>query len=60
MFTNIRDLNLAMVKLTTAQVTKLPLQHKIHKIDMICFAKRELAEDLYIKQKEEFSITRYM
>jgi hypothetical protein len=32
---NIRSLNLAMIKLTTVQVTKLPLQHKIWKIGMI-------------------------
>jgi hypothetical protein len=35
---NIRGLNLAVVKLTTVQVTKLPLYHKIRKLD-ICFAK---------------------
>jgi hypothetical protein len=33
---NIRGLNLAAVKLTTVEVAKLPLQHKINKIDMIC------------------------
>jgi hypothetical protein len=58
---NIRGLNLVMVKLTIVQVTKLPLQHKIHKIGMICFAKPLLkTEDLYIMQKEEFSITCHM
>jgi hypothetical protein len=57
---NIKGLNLAAVKLTTIQVTKLPLQHKVSKIDMICYAKLGLTEDLYIVQKEEFSITCYM
>jgi hypothetical protein len=51
---------LAAVKLATVQVTKLPLWHKILKIDMICFAKPGPTEDLYIVQKEEFSMTRYM
>jgi hypothetical protein len=41
-------LNLATVKLTTVQVTKLPLKHKVNKIGMICFAKPRLTEDLYI------------
>jgi hypothetical protein len=50
----IRGLNLAAVKLTTVQVAKLPLQHKISKIGMICFAKPGLTEDLYILQKENF------
>jgi hypothetical protein len=31
---NIRGLNLAVVKLTTVQVTKLPLYHDISKIDI--------------------------
>jgi hypothetical protein len=41
-------------------VTKLSLWHKIRKIDMTCFAKPVLTENLCIVQKEEFSITRYM
>jgi hypothetical protein len=53
---NIRGLNLAVVKLTTVQVNKLPLWHKIRKIGMICFAKPGLTENLYLEQKEEFSI----
>jgi hypothetical protein len=57
---NIRGLNLAVVKLTTLQVTKLPLQHKISKIGMIRFAKPGLTEDSYIVHKEELSITCYM
>jgi hypothetical protein len=57
---NTRGLNLAVIKLTTVQMTKLPSYRKIHKICMICFAKSVLAEDLCIVQKEEFSITRYM
>jgi hypothetical protein len=57
---NIRGLDLAVVKLTTVQVTRLPLKHKIRKIGMICFAKPVLTENLYTVQKEEFSITRYM
>jgi hypothetical protein len=54
---NIRGLNLAAVKLTTVQLTKLPLWHKI---DMIYFAKSGLTKDLCIVQKKEFSITSYM
>jgi hypothetical protein len=57
---NIRGLNLAVAKLTTVLVTKLPLWHKIRKIGMICFAKRGLTEDLWLGQKEEFLITCYM
>jgi hypothetical protein len=45
---NIRGLNLAAAKLTTVQVTKLSLQHKLNKIGMICIAKHGHAEDLYI------------
>jgi hypothetical protein len=41
----------------TMQVTKLPLENKICKTGMICFAMRVLTEDLHIVQKEEFSIT---
>jgi hypothetical protein len=47
---------LAAVELPTVQVTKLPLQHKIRKVAMICFAKPVLTEDLYIEQVEEYSI----
>jgi hypothetical protein len=36
---NIRGLNLAAVNLTTVQVTKLPLYHKLNKIAIICLAK---------------------
>jgi hypothetical protein len=56
---NIRGLNLAVVKLTTVQVNKLPLLHKIRKIDMICSVKPVLTEDLCAVQKE-FSRTCYM
>jgi hypothetical protein len=55
-----RGLNLAAVKLTTVQATKLPLQHKINKIHMICLAKSVVKEDLCVVHKEEFSITCYM
>jgi hypothetical protein len=48
-----------VVKHTTVQVTRLPLQHEICKIGMICFAKPVLTEDLYIVQKEELLITCY-
>jgi hypothetical protein len=51
---NIRGLYLAVVKLTTVQATKLPLWHKISKINMICFAKLGLTQDLYTVQKQEF------
>jgi hypothetical protein len=43
---------LAVVKLKTFQVTKLPLWHEIRKIGMICFAKSLLTAELYIVQKE--------
>jgi hypothetical protein len=49
---NIRGLNLAVVKLTIVQVSKMPLYHKISKIDIVCFAKLGLTEDLYIERKE--------
>jgi hypothetical protein len=39
---------LTVAKLATLQVNKLPLEHKISKIDMICFAKPGLTEELYI------------
>jgi hypothetical protein len=45
---------LAAVKLTTVQVTKLHLYHKIRKIDMICFAKPVLTEDLYTVLRQAF------
>jgi hypothetical protein len=51
---NIRGLNLAVVKLTTAQVTRQPLQHKICKIGMICPTKPVLTEDLCVVQKQFF------
>jgi hypothetical protein len=57
---SIRGLNLAVVKLTTVQVTKLPLQHKIRKIGMICYAKPGLTEDSYVVLKEATSVTCYM
>jgi hypothetical protein len=57
---NIRGLNLAVVKLTTVQFSKLPLLHKIRKIGMICYVKPVLTEDFCIVKKEEFSISCYM
>jgi hypothetical protein len=42
---NKRGLNSAVVKLTTVQMTKLPLEHEIRKVGMICFAKPVLTED---------------
>jgi hypothetical protein len=48
---------LAVVKLKTVQVTKLPLWRKIRKIDMICFAKLVLTESLHVVQKQERSVT---
>jgi hypothetical protein len=53
-------LNLAVVKLTTVQMTKLPLHHKMPKIGMISFLKPVPAEDLYIMQNKYFSIRSYM
>jgi hypothetical protein len=48
---NIRGLNLEVVKLTTIQVTRHPLQHKICKIDIICSAKPVLTEEFFIMKK---------
>jgi hypothetical protein len=42
-----------VVKITTVQVTTLPLEHKISKRDMTCFAKPVLTEDLCRVQKED-------
>jgi hypothetical protein len=50
---NIRGLNLAVVKLTTVQMTKLPLLHEICKMGKICSVKLVLTEDLCVVQKEE-------
>jgi hypothetical protein len=47
-------LNLAVVKLTTVQVTRQPLQHKECKMGMICPAKPVLSEDLCVVQKQNF------
>jgi hypothetical protein len=47
---------LAVVKLTTVQVTKLPLMHKTSKIDMICSVNPVLTEDMCVVQKQELSI----
>jgi hypothetical protein len=43
---NIGGLNLAVVKLMTVQVTKLPLWHKTRKIGTICFGKPVLIRGL--------------
>jgi hypothetical protein len=51
---NIRGLNLAVGKVTTVQVTRQPLQHKICKMGMICPAKPVLTEDLRAVQKQKF------
>jgi hypothetical protein len=48
---SIRGLNLTAAKLMTVQVTKLPLQRKISKTGMICFAKPGLTDDLYTVQE---------
>jgi hypothetical protein len=53
-FIKIRVLNLVVVKLTTFQVTRLSMQHKICKIGMICPVKFVLTEDLCVVQKKEF------
>jgi hypothetical protein len=45
---NIRGLYLAVLKLTTVQVTKLPLYHIIRKVGMNCFVKPLLTEDFSI------------
>jgi hypothetical protein len=41
---------MAVVKLTIVQVTKLPLQHMISKIGMICFQKALLLDELFLVQ----------
>jgi hypothetical protein len=41
------------------QVTELPLQHELSKIDMICFAKPGLTRELYVVHKEELWVTFY-
>jgi hypothetical protein len=41
----IRGLNLEVVNLTTVQVTKLPMWHKINKMGMIYSAKPRLTEE---------------
>jgi hypothetical protein len=57
---NIRGLNLEMDKLTTFQVSKLPLYHKIREIGMICSAKPILTEDLCVMQEEKFAVIFYV
>jgi hypothetical protein len=49
---NTRGLNLEVVKLTTVQVLRQPLQHKICKIGMICSEKPVLTDDLCVVQKQ--------
>jgi hypothetical protein len=56
---SIRFLNLVVVKLTTVQVTKLPMLHKISMRGTICFAKPGLTKDFYTVQKQESLITCY-
>jgi hypothetical protein len=56
---NKRGLSFAVVNLTTVQVTRLPLKHKLSKTGKVCFAKPLLTEDLYIVQRKEFSVTCY-
>jgi hypothetical protein len=54
---NTRGMNLATVKLTTVQVTKLPLLHKISKVDMVYIAKPGLTvAGLVYSAKEEFTV----
>jgi hypothetical protein len=50
---------MAVVKLMTAQVTKLPLKHKVRKRGMIS-VNHVLTEGLCVGQKEEFSVTFYV
>jgi hypothetical protein len=57
---NIRGLNLTVVKLTTDEVTRQPLQHKICKTGMICPAKPVLTEDLRVVLSKNFSLACYM
>jgi hypothetical protein len=46
-----------MANLTTVQVTKLPLYHKILKLGMICVAKPGITDELYIVYTEEFPVS---
>jgi hypothetical protein len=43
-----------VVKLTTVQMIRQPLQHKICKIGMICSATPVLTEDLCVVQEQNF------
>jgi hypothetical protein len=54
------DANLAVVKLTTVQMIKFSLKHKICKLGMICSVKPVPTQVLCVVQKEEFLITCYM
>jgi hypothetical protein len=45
---------LAVANREIVQVTRLPLQHKICKIGMICSAKPVLTEDLCVVQKLDY------
>jgi hypothetical protein len=53
-FTRKLGLDWEVVKLTTVQVTRLPLQHEICKMRMICSAKLVLTKDLCVVQEQEF------
>jgi hypothetical protein len=55
-----KRLTLSSGELYDRSMTKLPLQQKISRIGMICFAKPVLTEDFHIVQKEKFSITCHM
>jgi hypothetical protein len=50
---NIRDLKLGAVKLTTVQVTNLPLGHKLNKMGITCLAK-------HFVKGNSFDITLYV
>jgi hypothetical protein len=47
---------LGLVKLTTVNVTKLPLKHKIRKIGIICSAKPVLTMDLRVVKRKNFQL----
>jgi hypothetical protein len=44
---------LAVIKLTTVQVTKVPLYNKIRETGVICFAMPGLTEGFYITQRKK-------
>jgi hypothetical protein len=57
---NVRSLNLAAVRLTSVQVTNLPVYHKIRKKNVNCFTRPGQTVHAYVVRKENFLVTCYM